>query len=264
MRWWRWMGRAAGLDRRGGRSGPGTGRAAAYLRLLGRMLDILAEDGWLRRVESGFAHPRPGAVDNRRRIAARYARQPACKAELSLAAACGEGMPGVLRGTSDPLQILFPEGSIARLEQVYEESPFARLTNTAAAETIARAVERCRRGRLVRILEIGAGTGGTTSYVLPRLPANRCEYVFTDVTSLFTALARDKFRDAHFRGATPPSTSRAIPATGVAHRQFDVVLAANVLHATSACATCATPAACSSMGGCSCSSRGPARNGSSI
>ena len=45
--------------------------------------------------------------------------------------------------------------------------------------------------RKLRILEVGAGTGGTTAHVLPLLPADRTEYLFTDVSPLFTARAAD-------------------------------------------------------------------------
>ena len=47
--------------------------------------------------------------------------------------------------------------------------------------------------RALSILEIGAGTGGTTSALLPVLPAGRTRYVYTDVSPLFTARARDRF-----------------------------------------------------------------------
>ena len=132
-----------------------------YGRLLGRMLEILAEDGWLRRAGSGYElvrpieHDEPGA-----RMAGLLARYPACHAELTLAADCGAALADVLRGDLDPLQVLFRDGSTALLEKVYEESPFARLSNTLVAESLARAIERLPDDRIVRILEIGAGTGG--------------------------------------------------------------------------------------------------------
>jgi hypothetical protein len=39
----------------------------------------------------------------------------------------------------------------------------------------------------------GGGTGGTTAYILDRLPEGRAEYVFTDIGPLFIARAKKTF-----------------------------------------------------------------------
>ena len=87
-------------------------------------------------------------------------------------------------------------------------------------------------GRPLRILEVGGGTGGTTAALLPRLGAACGEYLFTDVSPFFAVRARERF------GETPGFAAQALdlerePATqGLAGRRFDLVVAANVLHAT--------------------------------
>jgi SAM-dependent methyltransferase len=88
-------------------------------------------------------------------------------------------------------------------------------------------------GRRLRILEIGAGTGGTTAHVLPRLPAQGVEYTFTDVGPLFVARARERFaaQRAGMRFEVL-DLERDPEAQGFAGRQFDVVIASNVMHAT--------------------------------
>jgi phospholipid N-methyltransferase len=48
------------------------------------------------------------------------------------------------------------------------------------------------------VLEIGAGTGGTTAYILPHLNPDQTEYVFTDIGSLFITKAQEKFKDYPF------------------------------------------------------------------
>src|SRR3712207_9033281 len=45
----------------------------------------------------------------------------------------------------------------------------------------------------LRVLEIGAGTGATTTAVLAALPADRSTYVFTDVSPVFLDRARARF-----------------------------------------------------------------------
>ena len=59
------------------------------------------------------------------------------------------------------------------------------------AEVVA-AAQRAA-GRRLRILEIGAGTGGTTAHVLPHMQGQDIEYTFTDIGPLFVNAARERF-----------------------------------------------------------------------
>jgi SAM-dependent methyltransferase len=66
-------------------------------------------------------------------------------------------------------------------------------------EGVRRVVERLAVDARLRVLEIGAGTGGTTAYVLPALPADRVEeYVFTDISRRFLSAAKEKFAEYPF------------------------------------------------------------------
>src|SRR5207248_10490667 len=47
-------------------------------------------------------------------------------------------------------------------------------------------------GRGLRILEIGAGTGGLTAHVLPALERNLHSYTFSDVSAAFFPAAHSK------------------------------------------------------------------------
>ena len=59
-------------------------------------------------------------------------------------------------------------------------------------------MENAPKDRLVRILEIGAGTGGTTSFLLPDLPPGRTRFTFSDASPFFLTRARDEFRSLSF------------------------------------------------------------------
>ena len=92
----------------------------------------------------------------------------------------------------------------------------------------------------LRILEIGAGTGGTTAHLLPHL--READYVFTDISPLF--LARAKARFASYPNLTFPNLTfpnltfqrldieQPVDAQGFKQGDYDLVIAANVLHAT--------------------------------
>jgi acyl transferase domain-containing protein/acyl-CoA synthetase (AMP-forming)/AMP-acid ligase II/acyl carrier protein/SAM-dependent methyltransferase len=205
-----------------------------FHRLLGRMLEMLAEDGSLRRdgdrwqaLAVSWDDLEPGDL-----LGELLARQPDHEPELTLADHCGRRLGDVLRGKIDPLLILFPDGSPDRLARIYGEAPTAQAGNRLIAETIARGFASLPADRIVRIVEIGAGTGGTTSHILPRLPRGRCEYVFTDISSLFINHASERFREHPFVQYHPLDIERDPAESGFAPHQFDIVLAANVLHAT--------------------------------
>jgi SAM-dependent methyltransferase/NADP-dependent 3-hydroxy acid dehydrogenase YdfG/acyl carrier protein len=82
------------------------------------------------------------------------------------------------------------------------------------------------------VLEIGAGTGGTTTYVLPLLPAGRTSYTFTDLSPLFLERAAEQFGEHAFVERALLDIERDPSAQGFAPGGYDIVIAANVLHAT--------------------------------
>ncbi|MFN3647974.1 MAG: SDR family NAD(P)-dependent oxidoreductase [Armatimonadota bacterium] len=147
-------------------------------------------------------------------------------AAVTLVRRCGEALAAVLSGEKDPLEVLFPGGSLEDAAELYRDCGFFHGANRllgAAVEEIAQ-----RPGRL-RVLELGAGTGGTTAAVLPALPADRTDYCFSDVSPLFLARAREAL------AGYPFVRYELLDLTGPPaelHGPFDLVLASNVVHAT--------------------------------
>ena len=209
------------------------GVASMYSRFLGRLLERLEEEGILRKSGSEWevCHA-PLVVDPEPARKALLARHSAFEAELTLIGSCGQRLSEVLRRECDPLQLLFPEGSLALAERLYQDSPFVWAYNMLVQEAVSAALERLPGDRTVRILEIGAGTGGTTTYVLPQLPENRTEYVFTDVSRLFLLQAEKKFRDFSFVRTELLDIERDPVGQGFEAHSFDLILAGHVVHAT--------------------------------
>lgn len=204
-----------------------------HQRLLQRMLAILAEDGILRSEGDDWIVERtPNGGDALSTWQQLQQTFPACEAELTLLGRCGPELANVMSGKSDPLQLLFPGGSLEMLEKVYQHSPLTRALNRLAAEAVRAAVEQLPAGRMLRVLEIGAGTGGTTASILPLLPAAATEYVFTDMSQVFLKQAKQKFADFPFVQYQLLDIEKSPAEQGFAGQQFDLVLAANVVHAT--------------------------------
>ncbi len=202
-------------------------------RLFGRLLGMLVQEGWLRTHDGVFevAASLP-VVRPEARYEALLAQFGGVAGELRTLQRCGPELERVLRGAQDPLQLLFPGGSFAEARALYVESPFAQTYNRTLAEALQAACARLPANARLRVLEIGAGTGGTTSYVLPHLPSGRCAYHFTDVSPIFLDRAQEQFAAFPFVSYGLLDIERDPLAQGVEAGGFDVVIAANVLHAT--------------------------------
>ncbi|MGG6293712.1 MupA/Atu3671 family FMN-dependent luciferase-like monooxygenase [Leptolyngbya sp. AN02str] len=201
-----------------------------HQRLVERLLQILQDVGILAEVGDrqwqvcqvpAVGHP----LETWRSLHEQY---PTHAAELDLLGRCGQALADVLLGHCDPLHVLFPNGSFALVEQLYQHSPAAKVMNQMVQQAIATALASLPSDRPLRILELGAGTGGTTASVLPHLPP-QTDYRFTDVSPLFLAKAQQKFGDSP--GVQYQILDIEQPQAALA-QQFDLILAANVLHAT--------------------------------
>jgi acyl transferase domain-containing protein len=201
-------------------------------RLFVRLLEILSEGDYVRYVNDEWKVAREfdaGLLDARLQTAV---TQDPSSAELKLLVRCGSQLAAALRGEVDPLQLLFPGGSLEAVEQLYHHSPSARTYNALVAETITSALAALPPGHTIRILEIGAGTGGTTASVLAHLSADRVEYTFTDISPLFTAKAQQTFAAYPFVRYQTLDIEQDPLAQGLTAHHFDIILAANVIHAT--------------------------------
>ncbi len=89
-----------------------------YRELMGRMLEMLEEDGVLTKLNLEWEVLRiPDVKEPLLHSFALRERYPACKAEVELLDRCGSKLAEVLRGESDPLQLLFPGGDLAVAEK---------------------------------------------------------------------------------------------------------------------------------------------------
>ena len=204
-----------------------------YHRLLCRMFEMLAEDGYLVHEGSEWKVLRtPPGAEPEGLLSVLLKEYPACSAELTLTGRCGRQFARAMRGEIEALELLFPNGSLSDIEKLYKDSPYFSFYNQLIQQAVSEAASRLPAGRRLRILEIGAGTGSATSYVLAKLSPERTEYVFTDISTLFVSKARQTLAAYPFVNYRLLDIEKDPSEQGLSPHSFDVVIAANVLHAT--------------------------------
>jgi acyl transferase domain-containing protein/NADPH:quinone reductase-like Zn-dependent oxidoreductase/NAD(P)-dependent dehydrogenase (short-subunit alcohol dehydrogenase family) len=213
-------------------TGEQIGVVADRRRLFERLLGILEEERILdRRTDGWEVVGRPDAA------AWKAARSHLLELgagldELTLLDRCGAPLADVLTGRCDALTLLFPDGSQTLVERIYRDSALARAYHDLFREAVRLAIGGMPADRPLRVLEVGAGTGSTTASLLPDLPAGRAEYIFTDISPLFVARARQTLAAWDNVRYQALDIERDPEAQGVAPASVDVVIAADVVHAT--------------------------------
>jgi 3-oxoacyl-(acyl-carrier-protein) synthase/SAM-dependent methyltransferase/acyl carrier protein len=204
-----------------------------YRRLVQRWLRALVHAGLFVESDGSYAPATSGRSGDLelcwREAEQRLADEPGM---LAYFRRCGMLLPAVLTGKVDPLETLFPDGSFALAEAIYEEGPGARYSNRIVSEAVRAFVEQRKEKRTMRLLELGAGTGGTTAAVLPQLRTVPVQYWFTDVSELFLNRARRKFASFDFLRYALFDLDQGSTDQPLRSGSFDLILAANVVHAS--------------------------------
>ncbi len=137
----------------------------------------------------------------------------------------------ILRGEKDAVQVLFAGIGAELLDHFYGDGLFTSHWLAAIAAAVGQAARSLPEGRGLRILEIGAGTGGLASQVLPLLERGLHSYTFSDVSAAFFSGAAQKlaaFSEVEFKifDLEKPGIEQEFePET------FDFIIGTNVLHA---------------------------------
>jgi acyl transferase domain-containing protein/NADPH:quinone reductase-like Zn-dependent oxidoreductase/SAM-dependent methyltransferase/NAD(P)-dependent dehydrogenase (short-subunit alcohol dehydrogenase family)/acyl carrier protein len=137
----------------------------------------------------------------------------------------------ILRGEKDAIQVLFAGAGAELLEQFYGDGLLTSHWLAAITAAVREAASILPEGRGLRILEIGAGTGGLASQLLPGLERGLHSYVFTDVSAAFFSSAMQKL------AAFPEVETKIFDLEKPFAEQdfepgsFDLIVGTNVLHA---------------------------------
>jgi acyl transferase domain-containing protein/acyl carrier protein/ubiquinone/menaquinone biosynthesis C-methylase UbiE len=226
--------RTMGASARAGFTVESLGVARTMQPVFERLLANLVNRGLLKKLKRGW-RPTP-AFEKAANTAGAALRafidqHPGNLPEAQLCTAnCAELGP-ILRGEKEAVQVLFHGAGAELLEQFYSDGLLTSHWLAAIAAAVSEAARALPEGRGLRILEIGAGTGGLTSQVLPALERGLHSYTFSDVSAGFFSAAAQKlaaFPEVEFKVY---DLEKPAAAQDFAAGSYDFIIGTNVLHA---------------------------------
>lgn len=151
-----------------------------------------------------------------------------------LAYFCGSRLVDVLTGKLDGLKLIFGSDEGRDLVSgLYGDSLLNKLSYKQMEDILKRLVSKLPpNSGPFRILEMGAGTGGTTKYLVPLLADLEVPvvYTFTDLAPSFVAAARRKYKKYSFVKFCSHDIEKAPTADLIGTQHL--IVASNAVHAT--------------------------------
>ena len=170
---------------------------------------------------------------------AAWLKSPDTKAHVVLVEKMLRALPEILTGKLLATDIMFPNSSMELVEGIYNRNPVADYFNGALADRVVASIqERLQQdsSARIRIIEIGAGTGGASAGIFQKLKPYQeqiQEYCYTDISKAFLLHAEKEY------GPENPYLTYAIfdveapiAGQGIDAGGYDIAIATNVLHAT--------------------------------
>jgi 1-acyl-sn-glycerol-3-phosphate acyltransferase len=190
-----------------------------------RLLGLLEETGCIEAVAGGWRVLRLPPV------AGLSERLPGYETDLALIAEAGRTLPAALRDGRSR-DVLFTPEALQHIGRFYEDAPASAFYNRILSDAVTMLLAGANPSGCLRVLEVGAGTGGATGALLACLPQERTRYVFTDKSALLLDAASKRFEDIACVETRPLDIAADVEAQGFQPESFDLIVAANVVHAT--------------------------------
>lgn len=158
---------------------------------------------------------------------------------LRLLKECMKHYPEISQGKILPTEVIFPNSSTELVEGIYQGSYYVDYCNQLVAQNVKEYIQEriphLSPGEKLKILEIGAGTGATSNCVFKEINkfASDVNYVYTDISIGFTQYGKQQYGQMYpFVQFSPLDITGNLEEQGFVENDYDVVIAANILHAT--------------------------------
>ncbi|OLT58080.1 class I SAM-dependent methyltransferase [Moorena bouillonii] len=150
--------------------------------------------------------------------------------ELSLMERVGNNLIKLMKdeSTSTIIQLLFSSNLMSKW---YESS----VTYQVFYKYIKEAIKILINSRIestINVIEVGSGTGGLTTHLLPLFEPKQTKYVFTDISNYFLRLGAKKYANYPFIDYKILDLEKDCIDQRYTNNSFDIILANNVIHDT--------------------------------
>ncbi|TMC15471.1 MAG: methyltransferase, partial [Chloroflexi bacterium] len=170
----------------------------------------------------------------------RWMQNANLKARVVLVETMLRALPAILTGKLSATKTMFPKASMRLVEGIYQRNVIADYFNDVLAQLVVTYLQErlaYEEHARIRILEIGAGTGGTTSRVLQMMQPHQtsiAEYCYSDISAAFLRYGEQAYgKEYPYLTYRIFNVEKPLAAQGIELGGYDLVIAANVLHATS-------------------------------
>lgn len=209
------------------------GISEKYKKLANRLIEILSDNNFLKidkdEIEFNVGHDIDPSDILPDVLCKKY---PDFLAEIKLTELCGKQLFNILTGKKDPLEILFPEGDMTLLTKLYQDSPAFVHMNNSIRKITGNIQSSFTEGKKLNILEVGAGTGSTTSYITSLFSNENINYTFSDISPAFFIKAKERFKEFNNINFKVLDIEKDPIKQGFVLNEFDIIIASNVIHAT--------------------------------
>ncbi|OLU33797.1 non-ribosomal peptide synthetase [Pseudomonas sp. PA27(2017)] len=200
--------------------------------LVRRWLQLLCDAGWLQRnpATGGYRSQHKPQAPSWDDLQGAVEQELCSQTLLDYLRDHGRQLPQLLSGEVNPFDLLFPQGDQSMARALYRDDAISRYTIQATAALINRLATHHQGPGPLRIIEIGAGTGATSESVIPLLDGLEVDYLFSDITPMFIAQARQRFADYPWVRFSVLDIDQDIRPQGLASHSADIVLCAGMLN----------------------------------
>lgn len=163
------------------------GVADKYKRFFRRWLKIFENENFIKEEQDGFCRTsKSWKVD----VAAEWDYLWGVEKQLNYGEGfvrylekCSKSLTQLFRNEIAPLELLFPHGEMTTAVDTYQKTLSSKILNHMAECAVLEAYSE-KKGKVFRILEVGAGVGGTSDGIIERLSEQNVEYYYTDVSKI--------------------------------------------------------------------------------
>ena len=220
-----------------------------YRRLYNEILDILSKAGFIQfqdgRIithDSAESHglqwvrsKNSGNLEKKNLVL----QYPDIEAHINLLWICLENLSHILTGRTSATDIFFPKSSLELIEGIYRGNIIPDHLNLYVAQSVRMYIEgrlsSLKKDETICILEIGAGTGSTSTVVLDAVSefGNKLRYMYTDISNAFVYHGEKTYGSQFdFMEFQILDIEKPVNDQGFRLGNVDVIIATNVLHAT--------------------------------